>query len=168
MNIGKVSTETQIEYVGSLAYEIWNQHFIPIIGKAQVDYMLEKFQSKRAIFEQIENGYSYYLLEAGGDYIGYMGVCPKEDELFLSKLYIRASQRDKGFGRKAIEFLEELAGEKGLGKITLTVNKNNTDSIRAYEELGFANLGVLVQDIGDGFIMDDYKMEKVARREEVC
>ncbi len=62
MNIERVLTETQIETVARLACEIWNQHFIPIIGKAQVDYMLEKFQSKRAISEQIENGYSYYLL----------------------------------------------------------------------------------------------------------
>ena len=163
MTIEKVSTETEVETVAGLAFEIWNQHFIPIIGKAQVDYMLEKFQSKKAISEQIEEGYSYYLLKAEGDYIGYTGICPREDELFLSKLYIRASQRDKGFGRKAIEFLEDLAREKGLSKITLTVNKNNTDSIKAYEEFGFTNLGIFVQDIGNGFVMDDYKMEKVVR-----
>ena len=163
MTIEKVLTKTQIETVARLAHEIWNQHFIPIIGKAQVDYMLEKFQSKKAISEQIEEGYSYYLLKAEGDYIGYTGICPREDELFLSKLYIRASQRDKGFGRKAIEFLEDLAREKGLSKITLTVNKNNTDSIKAYEEFGFTNLGIFVQDIGNGFVMDDYKMEKVVR-----
>lgn len=168
MNIEKVSTESQIETVARLAHEIWNQHFVPIIGQAQVDYMLDKFQSKRAIAEQIENGYSYYLLKAGSDYVGYTGIYPREGELFLSKLYIRASERGKGFGRKAIEFLVELARERGLGKITLTVNKYNTDTIEAYEKLGFANLGVLVQDIGGGFVMDDYKMEKVVRREELC
>ncbi|MHC4170757.1 MAG: GNAT family N-acetyltransferase [Planctomycetota bacterium] len=167
MNIEKVSTETQIEAVARLAFEIWNQHFIPIIGKAQVDYMVDKFQSKRAISEQIESGYSYYLLKADSDYFGYAGICPREDELFLSKLYIRASQRGKGYGRKVVEFLEELARERELDKITLTVNKNNIDAIRAYEKFGFANLGALVQDIGNGFVMDDYKMEKVVRREEL-
>jgi GNAT superfamily N-acetyltransferase len=168
MNIEEVSTETQIETVAQLAHEIWNQHFTPIIGKAQVDYMVEKFQSKRAISEQIASGYSYYLLRADGDYFGYTGICAKEDELFLSKLYLRASQRGKGHGRKVVEFLEDLARDKGLGKITLTVNKNNTDTIKAYEKFGFVNLGVLVQDIGNGFVMDDYKMEKVVRREELC
>ncbi len=168
MTIEKVSTKTQIETVAGLAHEIWNQHFIPIIGKAQVDYMLEKFQSKKAISEQIENGYSYYLLKVDDNYAGYMGACPRESELFLSKLYIRASQRGKGFGRKTVEFIEELACEKGLGKITLTVNKNNTDAIKAYEQFGFTNLGAFVQDIGNGFVMDDYTMEKVVRREELC
>ena len=168
MNIEEVSTETQIETVAQLAHEIWNQHFTPIIGKAQVDYMVEKFQSKRAISEQIASGYSYYLLRADGDYFGYTGICAKEDELFLSKLYLRASQRGKGHGRKVVEFLEDLARDKGLGKITLTVNKNNTDTIKAYEKFGFVNLDILVQDIGNGFVMDDYKMEKVVRREELC
>ena len=168
MNIEKVSTEAQIETVARLAFEIWNQHFTPIIGEAQVDYMVEKFQSKRAISEQIEQGYSYYLIRTDGDYIGYTGICPKDDELFLSKLYLRASQRGKGYGRKVVEFLEDLARDKGLGKITLTVNKNNTDTIKAYEKFGFVNLGVLVQDIGNGFVMDDYKMEKVAWWKELC
>ncbi len=160
MNVERVLTETQIEVVARLAHEIWNQHFVPIIGKAQVDYMVEKFQSKRAISEQIAGGYSYYLLEADGDYFGYTGVCQKEDELFLSKLYIRASQRGKGYGRKVVEFLEGLARDKGLAKITLTVNRNNTDTIKAYEKFGFDNLGDFVQDIGNGFAMDDFKMEK--------
>ena len=168
MNIEKVSTDAQIETVARLAHEIWNQHFIPIIGKAQVDYMLAKFQSKKAITEQIENGYSYYLLKASDEYVGYTGICPKEDELFLSKLYIRVSRRGKGFGRKAIEFLEDLAEEKGLSKITLTVNKNNTDTIGAYERFGFTNIGPIVQDIGSGFVMDDYEMEKVLRRRRLC
>jgi len=163
MIIEELSNEAQIEIVAKLAFEIWNEHFTPIIGKAQVDYMVEKFQSKRAISEQMEEGYSYYLLEADGDYIGYTGICPREDELFLSKLYIRASQRGKGYGRRVVDFLEDLAREKGLGKITLTVNKNNTDPIHAYEKFGFTNEGPLVQDIGGGFVMDDYKMEKVVR-----
>ncbi|UCE48606.1 MAG: GNAT family N-acetyltransferase [Phycisphaerales bacterium] len=160
MKIEQVSSLSQIETVARLAFEIWNQHFVPIIGKAQVDYMVEKFQSKKAIKEQIERGYSYYLIQADGDYIGYSGICPKEDELFLSKLYLRVSQRGKGYGRQVVKFLENLARDRGLGKITLTVNKNNTDTIRAYERFGFTNQGPIVQDIGGGFVMDDYKMEK--------
>ncbi len=160
MNIEKVSTEDQIETVARLAFEIWNQHFTPIIGKAQVDYMVEKFQSKKAIAEQIEQGYSYYLLEADGDYFGYTGICPKEDEMFLSKLYIKASHRGRGYGRKTVEFIEDIARKKALNKVTLTVNKNNTDTIKTYEKFGFENTGPIVTDIGGGFVMDDYKMEK--------
>jgi hypothetical protein len=30
--------------------------------------------------------------------------------------------------------------------------------------MGFRNVGSLVQDIGNGFVMDDYKMEKTVRQ----
>ena len=79
----------------------------------------------------------------------------------MSKLYIKSSERGKKFGRKAINFIENLAKEKMLYKITLTVNKNNVNSINAYKKMGFVNTGSVVKDIGNGFVMDDYKMEKI-------
>jgi RimJ/RimL family protein N-acetyltransferase len=161
MTIEPVLNESEIEIVENLAYEIWNEHFTPIIGKAQVGYMLEKFQSREAITEQIKKGFLYYLIRIKNHSIGYMGIHPKQDELFLSKIYIRSSKRGKGYGRKAIQFLEQFAQEKRLKKITLTVNKNNTGTIKAYEKFGFKKTGPVVQDIGNGFIMDDYGMEKV-------
>ncbi|MHB1686213.1 MAG: GNAT family N-acetyltransferase [Ignavibacteriaceae bacterium] len=156
----EVATENQIEIVKSLAKEIWSEHYIPIIGKVQVDYMLEKFQSNQAIAKQIKTGYLYFLIEEENKPVGYIGLIPKVNELFLSKIYIKSSERGKGYAKKAIQFVEDLAKEKGLKKITLTVNKNNINAIKVYEKIGFKNLGSIVQDIGNGFIMDDYEMEK--------
>jgi len=160
MVIEKVSSENQIVIIENLAHEIWNEHFIPIIGKAQVDYMLEKFQSKKVITKQIENGFLYYLIKNNNEAIGYIGVISEDRQLFLSKLYIVLAERGKGYGRKAIEFLEELAIEKNVNKISLTVNRNNLATINMYKKLGFENRGSMVKDIGSGFVMDDYKMEK--------
>ncbi len=156
----EVLTEKQIELVESLAKEIWTEHYIPIIGREQVDYMLGKFQSKQAISEQISNGFLYYLIKEGHEIIGYIGVQPKGDELFLSKIYIASSKRGKGYGKKAVEFIEKLAAERELKKVVLTVNRNNVHTIKAYERIGFKNTGSVIQDIGSGFVMDDFKMEK--------
>jgi RimJ/RimL family protein N-acetyltransferase len=156
----EVFTESQLDIVDALAREIWNEHYTPIIGKQQVDYMIEKFQSKNAMTEQIKNGYTYYLVEDDGRHIGYIGIQLKKDELFLSKLYIKSSERGKGYGKKAVQFLEDLAKTEKINKISLTVNKGNVKSIAAYEKIGFENLGSIVMDIGGGFVMDDYKMEK--------
>ena len=156
----EVLTEEQIEIVESLAEEIWTEHYIPIIGKAQVDYMLDRFQSKQSISDQIRSGFLYFLIKEDNQFIGYIGVQQKGDELFLSKIYIKSSERGKGHGKKAIQFIERLAKEKGVRKIALTVNKNNRGAIKAYEKLGFKNLGSLIQEIGNGFIMDDFRMEK--------
>ena len=111
--------------------------------------------------EQIKNGYTYFLVEEEGRNVGYIGIQLKKDELFLSKLYIKSCERGRGFARKALRFLEELAKEKGLNKISLTVYKRNVKSIAAYEKMGFKNLGSIVMEIGGGFIMDDFKMEKI-------
>ncbi len=155
-----VSTENQIEIVESLAREIWTEHYLPIIGKEQVDYMLDRFQSKSAISEQMRTGVIYFLMREDEESIGYLAVQPRDEELFLSKIYVKSSRRAKGYGKKAVHYAERLAHERGLQKIVLTVNKNNAGAIRAYEKIGFKNVSSLVQDIGGGFIMDDYRMEK--------
>jgi len=158
----EVTDQRQIDIVASLAKEIWTECYTPIIGRDQVEYMLCTFQSKDAISVQIHTeGCRYFLIEEDGAYVGYLGVQSKDKELFLSKIYIEASRRGKGIGRKSVQFLEHLASLRNLNKISLTVNKNNLQSIKAYEKMGFTNLGSVVQDIGNGFIMDDFKMEKI-------
>jgi ribosomal protein S18 acetylase RimI-like enzyme len=160
MTIIKASTEKQMDSIESLAREIWTEHYVPIIGRAQVDYMLARYQTKQAVRAQIASGALYFLMEEGRSFIGYIAVQPKGDELFLSKIYLQAAFRARGYGNKAVQFVETLARERGLRKIVLTVNKNNAVAIRAYEKMGFRNVGSLVQDIGGGFVMDDYAMEK--------
>ena len=162
IKIVKVSDENLVSAVETLAHSIWREYFPPIIGSPQVEYMLKKFQSRWAISNQIENdGFIYYLLEdKNGNRGGYFAIVPQQKELFLSKLYVTVENRRKGYARCALEFIEMFAKGKGLSKITLTVNKNNTDSINAYKKLGFVITDSLVTDIGNGFVMDDYKMEK--------
>ena len=160
----EVSTDNHIEIVESLAREIWTEYYVPIIGSEQVHYMLDRFQSRRAISEQLRTGVLYFLMREDNEFIGYIAVQPRGVELFLSKIYVKASRRAGGFGKKAVQFAETLAEERGLRKIVLTVNKNNVNAIKAYEKIGFVNVGSLVQDICNGFVMDDYKMEKTVRQ----
>ncbi len=122
--------------------------------------MLEKFQSKKSLRQQRKDGFTYFLLMNHSQPIGYTGVQLKNNELFLSKFYLLLEERHKGFGRQAMDFLEQFALKQHVRKITLTVNKNNLDTINAYTKMGFVNLGSVIQNIGHEFVMDDYKMEK--------
>ncbi len=158
-----VVKDDEIGRVETLAREIWSEYYTPLIGKAQVEYMLDRFQSRQAIAEQIRTGVLYFLVRKADADIGYLAVQPKGGELFLSKIYVRLSLRGKGYGRRALQFAEALAREQGLGRIRLTVNKNNRNSIRAYERFGFTIAGPVVQDIGGGFVMDDYVMIKAVK-----
>jgi GNAT superfamily N-acetyltransferase len=162
VEIVKVLEPGQIEAVANLAREIWNEHFVPIVGQAQVDYMLDRFQSASAIGRQIADGYEYYLVSDGGQRIGYFALvpCPEERSAQLSKIYVRRPRRGHGAGRAILEFAEAYCIERRFGKLWLTVNRHNTGPIAFYEHMGFIRTGSLVQDIGSGFVMDDYKMVK--------
>lgn len=159
----EVTDPLLIRKICELAEEIWREHYTPIIGKAQVDYMLEKFQSERQVAAQIQDGYLYYLVKDGQNDVGYFCVQLQKPEgiLFLSKFYIKAKERGKGYGKKAQNFIEELARQRSLSKIMLTVNKHNKDSIQIYQNMGYKIAKAIVTDIGGGFVMDDYRMEKV-------
>lgn len=154
-----VTTDEQIQQVADLAAEIWTQHFTPIIGAEQVQYMLETVQSAETIGRTIrEQGYQYRLMYVEDEFIGYFAYVLQEGRVFLSKLYLKADCRGKGYARQAMETIEAIGRTHGAADIWLTVNKYNIDVIAIYEKMGFAIEGPVVQDIGGGFIMDDYKM----------
>ena len=158
----QVNGDALVGEVVALAETIWQEYYPSIIGQAQVEYMLEKFQSVRAVTEQIKEGYRYYLVfEDKTSPMGYFCVLPKDDELFLSKIYLKAEARGKGAGRETLNFIEKLAKENGCSKIWLTVNKNNSHSVKIYQKCGYMVVGPVLQDIGEGFTMDDYKLEKL-------
>jgi ribosomal protein S18 acetylase RimI-like enzyme len=153
-----VSREDQVSLVAELAEVIWREHYTPIIKKPQVDYMLEHFQSKKAISRQIADNLEYFLIMQGITAVGYLAIQKKDQVLFLSKIYLLKEFRGMGMGKSAMEFIMEKAGEFGCDRIALTVNKNNDRSIMAYSKMGFQNKGAKVTDIGGGFSMDDYLM----------
>ena len=150
-------TKTEIKEVADLATEIWHQHFIPIIGEAQVDYMVEKFQSYPAISRQIyEDGYEYFRLYLDDVFAGYTGVHAENDALFLSKLYIKKDCRGHRLASHALNYLINICKERSLKKIWLTCNKYNDNTLAVYNHLGFKVTDEQVADIGNGFVMDDY------------
>ena len=159
MDLERVITPTQIAAVAALARETWMEHYLPLIGAAQVEYMLARFQSAEAIARQIAaEGYEYYWTPGAG----YLALVPASarQSAMLSKLYVLASRRGAGMGRAMVEFAEKRAAQLGCLELWLTVNKHNAGSIAFYEKVGFRKTEALVTDIGGGFVMDDWRMAK--------
>jgi len=153
----RVISEEQIKRCAQLARHIWTEHYVPIVGEDQVDYMLDRFQSEEAMRRHVSEGWIYYIACAGKEDVGYFALKPEEGSVMLSKYYVHKEYRGKGIGRMMIELIKSICAELGAGEIYLTVNKKNAGSIAAYEKLGFVNSASLVTDIGGGFVMDDYK-----------
>lgn len=159
-NMIKIIEAVNIKELASLASEIWHEYWTVILSPQQIDYMVEKFQSEKAILNQLEKeNYIYFFIRYGNQNAGYIGLSRKKDYLFLSKLYIKKEFRHKGLGTEAFEFIKNFASENNYPKIILTVNKYNTNTINAYQKWNFTQIDSVVTDIGRGFVMDDYIME---------
>jgi ribosomal protein S18 acetylase RimI-like enzyme len=176
----EVTTDSQIKQLAHLAHEIWFGYWPGLIGREQTAYMVEKFQSEPAIRRDLaENDYTYWFLydvddtetdgEAAGEtplsdsqIVGFTGGHPDIDtnRFFISKIYLLPEARGRGFCSRVIEHYVALCKNRGFDAMYLTVNKGNELGLRAYRGNGFYVADEVVLDIGDGFVMDDYIMQK--------
>jgi hypothetical protein len=157
----EVKTFQQIKIVARLAKEIWMEHYAPIVGEEQTVYMLEKFQSAYAVAHQIRSeNYIYFLINYEDQPSGYFAVHPREEDLFVSRFYVKRPLHDNGRCRSAIHFTEQLASKMGKSTVTLTAHKHHSDSIAAYSRYGFCIVDAIESDIGNGFMMNHYVLSK--------
>ncbi len=160
LRVRKAMGEEDIRVLEALAKDIWEQHYSSIIGSAQVSYMLQKFQSQSAIQKDINNGYIYYMATFDGGPCGYSAIKKDKTGIFLSKLYVKKGYRRKGIARAMLDKIEAYAKKIKSARIWLTCNKYNTASLDTYKRLGYTIIDTCVKDIGNGFVMDDYVLEK--------
>jgi ribosomal protein S18 acetylase RimI-like enzyme len=163
MEILAVINQEDIKLTADLAAIIWSEHYTDLIGQEQVDYMIKNFQSETVISEQIGAGCEYFLVKYDNKYVGYFAIEPQFilNQMFLSKLYVKQDFRGHGIARQCVQFIVDRTKALNLSKIYLTVNKYNQIAIESYLKLGFVKVKSFTKDIGDGFIMDDYGMEKM-------
>ncbi len=162
IDIRKADSQEDAYKLSELAKKIWREHYVPIIGIDQTEYMLEKFQSQAAIWKSMNDGYIYFLAYQEGYFCGYAGV--KLDEVgntvFLSKLYVQKEYRGMGISKILMEAVYDFAKNCNGKSIWLTCNKHNCTTIDIYKKMGFVLIDELVTDIGEGYVMDDYVLEK--------
>ena len=160
--VRKIGTE-ELPVVIDLARRIWNGYYPGIISQAQIDYMLAVWYDESAMRREMTGrGVVYALIEDQGRPVGYIGfeTQPASSVLFLSKLYVLPEEHGKGLGRLGLEWVREQARARGDTVLRLRVNKNNAAAIRAYLRAGFQFAEDICSDIGNGFVMDDYLMER--------
>ena len=176
-----VETPADQEQLAELAGRIWREYWPAHIGAAQTEYMIRSFQSLGAIRRDMaENAYEYWFVcekiavaepagaepgaapSSGERVVGYTGghVEAETGRFFISKIYLLAEERGKHFASAVIAFYEQLCRDRGLKAMYLTVNKHNELGIRTYRGKGFETVDAVETDIGKGFVMDDYIMEK--------
>lgn len=157
---------TEHQALSDAARDIWLEHYTPLVGEAQVHYMIDTLQSAGQIKNDLREGYLYWVAVNKDGIIGYCSVKARQDHLFLSKIYVRREYRGQGLARRFFDLVFQYTREQNLPLIRLHVNRSNSTSIAAYKHMGFVIAGELVSDIGQGYVMDDYVMELTLASEE--
>lgn len=151
--------EDLVGITSSFAKEVFIDYYDRIIGNKQATYMAELFLSEKAISDLIASGAIFKIVIENNTIVGFCEYIKEEEKIFLSKLYVHKDHRHKGIGRMMFDECLKYARNNDIHTIYLTVNKNNTSSYKIYEHLGFRNVRSVVNDIGNGYVMDDYIME---------
>ena len=160
--IREVTTENLKEII-HLAELIWWDHYPGIISNEQIEYMLSKGYNESTITQELESGTTYWVMLLNNDeLIGFASYGPIDtgEEIQLYKLYMHPRFQRSGYGTAFLKHLQEKAAENGYRQLVLTVNKNNHKAISAYLKNGFMIREARITDIGNGFFMDDYIMNK--------
>ena len=162
-----VATEKQIAEIETAANHVWHNYYKDIFSPEQIDYMLEKYQSRAALRQQIADRNIYYMLLVDGESAGYMCYKNYGDHIFISRLYIKAEYRRQGLARRSMALFDNMTkGEEfsGIKKLRLHVERKNNFAINVYEHLGFHKVKSIDTDIGNGFYCNDYVMERKLNR----
>ena len=154
------ATVSDVELIRTLALQIWPKTYEKILDQKQIRYMMELMYSEEALREQIEKGAQFIIVYNAGFPIGFASYSEIESSVYkLHKIYVLHKQQGRGCGRFVIGQVIADIEPKGASVLRLNVNRYNAAK-GFYEKLGFEVVGSEDVDIGNGYFMNDFVMEK--------
>jgi ribosomal protein S18 acetylase RimI-like enzyme len=143
-----------------LVFKVWPQTYRGMITDEQIEYMLDLMYSESSLLKQMRDGARFIFIDNDGEPVGYASFQQVGPGLFkLHKIYVLPGQQGKGTGKYMIEYIIEEVKKQGATSLQLQVNRRNRAK-NFYEKLGFSVIQSCDFDIGNGYVMDDYVMEK--------
>ncbi|KAF2519296.1 GNAT family N-acetyltransferase [Flavobacterium salilacus subsp. salilacus] len=164
MEIVKASLK-DVALINKLAGQVWESTYRDILSAAQLEYMFSMMYSPKSITEQLEiKGHQYLLIKDETYYCGFASyeINYKPGVTKIHKLYVLPQTQGKGVGSLLLGAIEREARNNGNSIITLNVNRFNV-AFHFYNKKGFIKTGTEDIDIGSGYLMEDYIMEKEIR-----
>ena len=157
------NTDENFTSIRAIAAAVWPIAYSPIMSQEQLDYMMEMMYSIPSLQLQANEKKHRFILaiekETVLGFASYEFNYSKKPKIKIHKIYILSNHQGKGIGKALINFIANEANERHQKGLILNVNKKNK-AIRFYESIGFTISNEEVIDIGNGYVMDDFVMEK--------
>ncbi|MHB1353510.1 MAG: GNAT family N-acetyltransferase [Thiobacillus sp.] len=150
-----------VEAVQSLARTVWQATYPALIPQAQIDAMLAERYAAPGIQKQLESPRdAWWIARQDGSVAAFAHAQAAPPDCKLDKLYVDPARQRSGIGAALLLAVSAWAQTQQATRLWLQVNRGNARAIRAYEKYGFRIVEARVFDIGRGFVMDDYILEK--------
>jgi len=157
------ATVADFETIREIAHKTWPVTYGEILSKAQLDYMLEKMYSDATLIDDLTNkGHHFILVNEDNLCLGFTSYEHRyldKSVTRLHKLYLLPEAHGKGMGKLLLDSVSALAKENHSEAISLNVNRFN-NAYTFYLKMGFEVVAEEDLEIGNGYLMEDYKMEK--------
>ena len=152
-----------IKQIQNIVHITWPITYGEILSKEQLDYMLDLFYSDEALTDQYNKKeqlfYMIYEDEANLGFIGIEHNYSGKTATKIHKIYLLPETQGKGIGKKVIDEIGKLALDNNSTALILNVNRFNT-ALGFYKKIGFEVVDEVDIEIGNGYLMEDYVMEK--------
>jgi ribosomal protein S18 acetylase RimI-like enzyme len=158
-NICNASAD-DIPLIRELTFNVWPQTYAAILSSQQVEYMLEQMYSEASLQKQMQEGSQFIIVYDDQEAVGFASFQETAPQVWkLHKIYILTTQQGKGTGKFVLDHIINEIKRKNAKALQLQVNRYNK-ARSFYEKLGFAVIEEADFDIGGGYFMNDYIMEK--------
>jgi GNAT superfamily N-acetyltransferase len=145
-----------IQAIGTITY---GPTYSALLGREQVDYMLNKFYSIAALTQQLMEGHIFIIADEAGKDLAFASYSSFEENSHLAvklhKLYVLPEAHGKGLGKLLINEVRDKAVDLGAQSLVLNVNRYNK-ALDFYQKAGFTIKETVDIEIGNGFFMNDY------------
>ena len=124
---------------------------LEIYNKTEYDWSLIKdiliddfddFWTYDVLQEELNNPNSeYFVAKLENNILGFAGIWKAVDDVHITDIVVKKSNRQTGIGSKLLEKLIQTAKSQNFNSITLEVNEHNQPAINLYLKYGFKNVG---------------------------
>lgn len=154
--------KSQLQIVRDLAHKIWPSTYSSIISQEQISYMLNWMYNIETLENSYDTNHAFFAVFDGDEPLGFIDLeldNPEQYWMKLQKIYVLPEKQKLGVGLALMDYTFLFAHENGMKHITLQVNRTNK-AVSFYERLGFYVADEQDFDIGNGYFMNDFVMQK--------
>lgn len=162
----RYAQKNELHLIRKIAFETWPIAYKNILSDDQLAYMLNLFYDLDVLANQQAQLNHQFILafDESENEMGFACYSKEIDDpttkYLLHKLYILPSQQGKKTGTMLLDFvINEIKKTEEKSVIQLNVNRHN-NALNFYLKHGFSIIHEEDNDIGEGYFMNDYVMQK--------